>query len=136
MNATDGGCIFCKIATGGEESWRIHETPRALAFLAVPGVSDYHTLVIPKAHHEDIFDVPEDVLLDVTSTLKHVVDVYRSRLDIRDLQVINSSGIHAQQSVFHLHFHILPRRAGDGLDTRWPTRTRTREDRDVLLESL
>jgi histidine triad (HIT) family protein len=112
-------CIFCQIARRERESWTVYETAAAHAFLDINPVSDYHTLVIPKRHATDIFAVSEADLLGVMSAVKHVVDLYRSRLGITDLQVVSSSGAEAQQEVLHLHFHIVPRHTGDGQDVVW-----------------
>ena len=129
-------CIFCQIVEGSAESWKVLETPSAYAFLDIHPVSEYHTLVIPKRHYRDIFDVPEDDLLQVMSTLKHVVDLYREHLGIQNVQIVNSSGAEAQQDVFHLHFHIVPRRSGDGQDVQWTTHPEMAARFEVLLGRL
>jgi histidine triad (HIT) family protein len=112
-------CIFCQVARRERESWTVYETAAAYAFLDINPVSEYHTLVIPRRHATDIFGVSEADLLEVMSALKHVVDLYRRRLGITHLQVVSSSGAEAQQEVFHLHFHVVPRHAGDGQDVEW-----------------
>ncbi|MDX1419412.1 MAG: HIT family protein [Rubricoccaceae bacterium] len=129
-------CIFCQIVAGEAPSWRVHETAAAYAFLDIHPVSRYHTLVVPKRHATDIFDVPEEDLLAVMSALKDVVDLYRERLGIRNVQVVNSSGAEAQQEVFHLHFHIVPRRRGDGQDVHWTTHPEQRSEFDAMLARL
>lgn len=129
-------CIFCRIVEGSAPSWTVHETETAYAFLDIHPVSAYHTLVIPKRHYTDIFDVPKEELLGVMAALKDVVDRYHERLGLQNVQVINSSGAEAQQDVFHLHFHIVPRQDGDGLDIRWTTHPELREDFDALLARL
>ena len=129
-------CIFCQVARRERESWTVYETSAACAFLDINPVSEYHTLVIPKRHAADIFAVPEADLLGVMSALKHVVDLYRSRLGIKHLQVVSSSGPEAQQDVFHLHFHIVPRRTGDGQDVKWTRHPEMRERFDGQLARL
>ena len=129
-------CIFCQVARRERESWTVHETDAALAFLDINPVSEYHTLVIPKRHAADLFAVAEADLLGVMSALKHVVDLYRGRLGIQHLQVVSSSGSEAQQDVFHLHFHIVPRRAGDGQEVNWTRHPELRERFDGQLARL
>lgn len=129
-------CIFCQIVKGEAPSWKVYETDSAYAFLDIHPVNAYHTLVIPKRHYKDIFEIPEDELLDVMSALKQVVDLYQERLDINNLQVVNSSGVQAQQDVFHLHFHIVPRHRGDGQDVRWTPHPEMRDQFDTLLAKL
>ena len=112
-------CIFCRVVAGSAESWKVLETASAYAFLDIHPVNEYHTLVIPKRHYTDIFDAPESELREVISALKRVVDLYRERLGIQHVQIVSSSGAEAQQDVFHLHFHIVPRHTGDGQDVTW-----------------
>jgi histidine triad (HIT) family protein len=129
-------CIFCKIANGTTESWKIYETDSAYAFLDVNPVNEYHTLVIPKRHYTNIFDVPTTELVQVISALKHVVDLYHEKLGIENMQIVNSSGAEAQQDVFHLHFHIVPRHKGDQQDIHWSPHPEMRECFNQLLSQL
>ena len=129
-------CIFCKIARGEAKSWKIYEDESVYAFLDVNPVNEYHTLVIPKTHYENIFDVSEDELLKVMAVVKKLVNLYREQLGINNVQIINSSGAEAQQDVFHLHFHIVPRKMGDGQDVIWTTHPEWREKFDALLERI
>ena len=129
-------CIFCQVAEGTAESWKVYETDSTYAFLDIHPVNEYHTLVIPKRHYTNIFDVPDDELVQVISALKHVVDLYHDKLGIENLQIVNSSGAEAQQDVFHFHFHIVPRYKGDQQDIRWSTHPEMRERFDQLLARL
>ncbi|HUT56953.1 MAG TPA: HIT domain-containing protein [Phycisphaerae bacterium] len=83
-----------------------------------------------------MFDVPADELAHVISALKHVVDLYHETLGIENAQIINSSGAEAQQDVFHLHFHIVPRHQGDGQDITWSPHPEMRARFDELLARL
>lgn len=114
-------CIFCKIVRGEAKSWKVYEDEHTYAFLDIHPVSEYHTLVIPKKHYENVFDVSEEELLHVMRALKQVIGLYHQRLGLRNVQIVNSSGAEAQQDVFHLHFHIVPRQRGDGQNVRWKT---------------
>lgn len=129
-------CIFCRIAARQASSWKVLETETAYAFLDINPVSEYHTLVIPKAHYTDVFDTPAEVLQQVMALVKDVTTLYREKLGICHLQLVNSSGGEAQQDVFHLHFHIVPRRSGDGQNIRWHTYPEWRGKFDELLERL
>lgn len=112
-------CIFCKIAKGEIPSFKVGESEKALAFLDVnPGVKG-HTLVIPKNHAESIFDVSENDLKEVSALIKKVAERMEKNLKADGVNVLNASGKAAQQSVFHLHFHVIPRFENDGLNT-WP----------------
>jgi len=129
-------CIFCKIVNGTAESWKVYEDDSAYAFLDIHPVSRYHTLVIPKLHYRDIFDIPEKELQAVMAALRKVVKLYEEKLGLRNVQIINSSGTQAQQDVFHIHFHIVPRQRGDGQNIRWTTYPEWRQDFDAMLEKL
>lgn len=129
-------CIFCRVAAGTAQSWKVYESDFAYAFLDVNPVNEYHTLVIPRRHYADVFDAPAEVLIHVVLALKRVVDLYRDKLGIENVQIVNSSGAEAQQDVFHLHFHVVPRHEGDGQDVKWTPRPEMRERFDELLEGL
>jgi len=129
-------CIFCKIGKGEIKSWKIYENEGVFAFLDVNPVNEYHTLVIPKNHYENIFDIPEDALKDLMAVVKKIVKLFNSKLGIRNVQIINSSGSEAQQDVFHMHFHIVPRNLNDNQDIEWRTHPEWVERFDQLLERL
>jgi histidine triad (HIT) family protein len=129
-------CIFCKIVKGEVRSWKVYENDNVYAFLDIHPVNEYHTLVIPKKHYENIFDIPEKELIEVISVVRELVDLYHHKLGISNVQIINSSGSEAQQSVFHMHFHIVPRRIGDGQNVKWTTHPEWTGRFDQLLERL
>ena len=129
-------CIFCKIVRGDAPSWGVYDDEATYAFLNIFPASEWHTLVVPKAHHTDVFDTPVEVLVAVTRAVKRVVDLYRRVLDISDVQIINSSGAQAQQDVFHLHFRVVPRQLDDGQDVRWSTHPEWRGRFDDMLSKL
>ena len=129
-------CIFCPVAEGAAESWKTYETDSVNAFLDIQPANEYYTLVIPKKHYTSIFDMPEDEWVRVILALKHVVNLYHKKLGIKNLQIINCSGAEAQQDVFHLHFHIVPRYKGDQQGIRWSTHSETKHRFDHLLARL
>jgi len=107
-------CIFCRIARGELKSWTVYETKTTLAFLDLNPVSRYHTLVIPKKHYENIFDIPKKDLKDLIATVKELAKIYENKLNIKNIQILNNSGKEAQQEVNHIHFHLIPRKDKDG----------------------
>ena len=108
-------CIFCKIIKGEIKSWKVWENED------VSPASAYHTLIIPKKHFENIFDIPERELKEVIAAVRKISKLYEEKLGIKNLQIINSSGKEGQQEVFHIHFHIVPRKKGDGQNIKWKT---------------
>jgi len=129
-------CIFCKIVRGEAPSWKVYEDEHTYAFLDIHPATEYHTLVIPKRHCVNMFDVPEDDALHLMRTVKKIVDLYHDKLGIENVQVINSSGAQAQQDVFHLHYHVVPRSTGDGQDVVWITHPEWRAKFNSWLEQL
>lgn len=129
-------CIFCKIVQGEAKSWKVYEDESVYAFLDIHPVNEYHTLVIPKKHYTNMFDIPESDLIDVITVVKKLVSLYNNKLGINNVQIINSSGPEAQQDVFHLHFHIVPRKKGDHQDVKWTTHPEWIEKYDQLLERI
>jgi len=129
-------CIFCKIISGEFNSWKVYEDEHTFAFLDINPVNEYHTLVIPKKHYENMFDIPGDEAVHVIKAVKKIVDMYSKTLGLENIQIINNSGAQAQQDVFHIHFHIIPRFTGDNQNIKWTPRTELREKFDDLLSRL
>ena len=129
-------CIFCKIVKGEAKSWKVYENEKVYAFFSIHPANPYHTLVIPKNHYVNIFDTPEEEIKELIAVIKKLTDLYKAKLGIENVQIINSSGSVAQQDVFHIHFHIIPRKAGDGQDIRWTTHPEMQEQFDAMLEKL
>lgn len=129
-------CIFCKIVKGEAPSWKVMENDHAYAFLDINPVSKYHTLIIPKNHSRDIFDIPEEDLREVIAMVRQVAKLYEEKLGIKNVQVVSSNGREAQQDVFHIHYHIVPRKLGDGQSIRWKVHPEWRSEYDEMLERL
>jgi histidine triad (HIT) family protein len=129
-------CIFCKIVQGVAKSWKVYEDENVYAFLDIHPVNEFHTLVIPKNHYENIFDIPEHELMAVTTAVKKIVSLFSQKLGIHNVQVINSSGPEAQQDVFHFHIHIVPRKMGDNQNIRWRTHPEWVGNFDQLIDKL
>lgn len=129
-------CIFCKIVRGDAKSWKIYENSSTYAFLDINPFTAYHTLVVPKTHYRDVFEMPEENLMEVVRTVKIVVGLFETKLGVRNVQILNSSGADAQQDVFHAHFHVVPRSAGDGQDLSRVTHPEFRGRFDEMLEQL
>ncbi len=109
-------CIFCKIIKGEIPSYKIYEDEYTYAFLDIAGDVDGHTLVIPKQHCTNILDCDEQTLAHVMQTVKKISNHYVSDCGYNGVNIINANDKSAQQSVFHLHFHIIPRKTNDGVD--------------------
>jgi histidine triad (HIT) family protein len=112
-------CIFCKIIARTAEALIIHEDDRTISVLALHPTVPGHTAVVPKTHYADIYSIPDDVLADLVVACKLHALRWRERAGATGVNILNASGLDAEQSIFHFHFHLLPRFANDGYRT-WP----------------
>ncbi|MDE6408369.1 MAG: HIT family protein [Anaeroplasmataceae bacterium] len=112
-------CVFCKILSGELPSYKIYEDEYTYAFLDIAKDVDGHTVVIPKKHVTNIIDCDAVTLSKVTEAIRLISKHYVEDLGYDGVNVLNASGKAAEQSVFHLHFHIIPRKEEDGIHA-WP----------------
>lgn len=101
-------CPFCNIAKGKTEASIVYEDETVLAFMDVSPAREGHTLVVPRQHYENIYEVPEDVLAKVAAAVKRVSVAVKKTVGANGIKVIQLNGRAAGQVVFHLHFHIIP----------------------------
>lgn len=113
------GCIFCKMVVGQIPVTKIYEDDVVLSFLDIGPVSDGHTLVIPKQHFERLHDCPPELLAQIASRLGKIAKAVADSMSSQGYNVLCNNGRPAGQIVDHLHFHIIPRNAGDGVFDRW-----------------
>ncbi len=118
MGADD--CIFCKMVAGQIPVTKIYEDDIVLSFLDIGPISDGHTLVIPKQHFEKLHKCPAEILGQVASRLGNIAKAVVSAMNSDGYNLLCNNGRSAGQLVDHLHFHIIPRNAGDGVFNRWP----------------
>lgn len=112
-------CIFCKIIKGDIPSYKIYEDDYVFAFLDIACDVYGHTLVIPKKHCANILDCDKEYLDKVIESVQKISRHYVDDCGFDGVNVLNASGESAEQTVFHLHFHIIPRKNGDGVHA-WP----------------
>ena len=109
-------CIFCKIIKGEIPSYKIYEDEYTYAFLDIAKDVDGHTLVIPKKHVENILDCDNETLYHVMDSVKKIANHYVDNCGYNGVNIVNANDASAQQTVFHLHFHLIPRKNEDGVD--------------------
>jgi len=109
-------CIFCKIVKGEIPCKKIYEDEYTLAFLDIAKDHYGHTLVIPKMHCKNILDCPKNILEKVILTVQKVSQHYVDNCGFGGVNILNANNEEAQQSVFHLHFHIIPRMNSQEID--------------------
>jgi histidine triad (HIT) family protein len=116
-----GDCIFCKIASGQIPSTKIYEDEVVVAFLDIGPVSDGHTLVMPRQHVEKAHSCPPELLGQIWTRLGKIAGAVAEAVGADGYNVLCNNGRAAGQLVDHLHFHIVPRKTGDGVFAHWPS---------------
>jgi histidine triad (HIT) family protein len=112
-------CIFCEIIAGRSPSQRIAEDMTAVAFMDINPATPGHALVVPRGHAADVFDVSPEVLADLARMAQRVARAMRAALGCAGVNLVQSSGRAAFQSVFHIHVHVVPRYPGDAVRLPW-----------------
>ena len=112
-------CLFCKIVAGELPATIVAESERALAFADINPATRGHTLVVPRVHAQDVQDIGEADLAATIALAQQVAQGARERLGADGVNLLNSSGAAAWQTVFHFHIHVIPRYEGDPLRLPW-----------------
>ena len=134
--SSDPSCIFCKIIAGQIPCHKIYEDDAVLAFLDIGPLVKGHTLVIPKAHHATVMDIPPETLSAVTARLPKISKAVLAAVDAPACHILTNNGSEAMQSVHHLHFHILPRGTGESFRLPWPAGKLDAADAKTLIASI
>lgn len=117
-------CIFCSIANGDIPSAKVFENEHVLAFLDISQVTEGHTLVIPKIHKENIYELTPEIANNLFETVPEIARALKQEFDPIGLNILNNNGEAAGQTVFHYHMHLIPRYGeGDGFGSVWKTNT-------------
>jgi histidine triad (HIT) family protein len=112
-------CIFCAIAAGEAPAQVVDSDDRTVAFLDINPATRGHSLVIPRAHAVDLFDLPEEDLHATVTAARRLAQQMRETIKPDGINVLNAAGRAAWQSVFHFHLHVIPRYEGDPLKLPW-----------------
>ena len=105
-------CIFCKIVQGEIPSFKVYEDDDVLAFEDINPVSEGHTLIIPKNHAENLFEISSDDLAAVQAASQKVARALKQALNPIGVVALQLNGRGVDQVVMHYHLHLVPR-AGD-----------------------
>ncbi|WP_439593001.1 HIT family protein [Microbacterium sp.] len=102
-------CVFCAIVAGTVPSMKVAEDEATLAFMTTDPGSDGHLLVIPKRHSVDLQSIPTDDLVASTLVAQRIAKVMRAQLGAEGVNLLNSCGAAAWQTIPHFHWHVIPR---------------------------
>ena len=117
-----GPCLFCRIAAGEAPAHRVLEDERFVAFLDIRPLFHGHVLLVPRAHHEALWDLPDELHGDLLRTARDLSVAVRDAMEAKG--IFNAMNNLVSQSVPHLHVHVVPRRPKDGLKGFFWPRTR------------
>ncbi|MDP2925935.1 MAG: HIT domain-containing protein [Nanoarchaeota archaeon] len=129
-------CVFCKIIRKETNSYTVYETKDIIAFFPIDSASIGHTLIVPKKHYENIYDIPDNLLKKIIIIAKKVALLYKDKLGINECNIMHASGKNAQQSVMHFHAHLVPRKENDGLNLWYEAGKKVVADFDEILKRL
>jgi histidine triad (HIT) family protein len=145
MDNVDYNCIFCAIAAKRAPASIVYESDEAMAFLDIQPVVEGHTLVIPKKHCRNIFDLDDESGKAVMRASRIVARALRETFNADGLTILQSNERAGGQAVFHYHAHLAPRFYNDGLMSRTETERRlqwrargkpSRQALDALAEKI
>lgn len=115
-------CIFCKIVKGEIPSAKVFENEHVVAFLDISQVTKGHTLVIPKIHKENVYELTPEIAQNIFEVVPKIANALKATYNPIGLNLVNNNGEKAGQSVFHFHMHLIPRYGeGDGFGAVWKT---------------
>jgi histidine triad (HIT) family protein len=132
-------CIFCKIINGDIPAAKVFENEHVLAFLDISQVTKGHTLVIPKIHKENLYELTPEIAGKLFEVVPSIAKAIKTEFKPVGLNSVNNNGELAGQSVFHFHLHLIPRYGkGDGFGAVWKSHQDqyTSEDLIEIAQSI
>lgn len=129
-------CLFCKIINNEIPSYKIYEDDKFLAFLDISQATTGHTLIVPKKHYANIFELDDEVAQEILLVVKKVSLLLKEKLGISDVNIINNSGKLAGQTVDHFHIHIVPRYPNDDLQILSVNHSPSNEELSALCNKI
>ncbi|BCB02934.1 HIT family protein [Bacillus sp. KH172YL63] len=132
-------CIFCKIIDGDIPAMKVYEDEHVLAFLDISQVTKGHTLLIPKVHKENVYELTPDISSHLFSVAPKIANSIKAEFNPVGMNLLSNAGEEAGQSVFHFHMHFIPRYGnGDGFGAVWKTHNDdyTQEELKEIADSI
>lgn len=129
-------CIFCKIANGEIDSKTIYEDEKFRVILDLGAATRGHSLVIPKEHAENLYELPEEFAEEVLPVAKKVAAKMKANLKCEGLNLVQNNGEIAGQTVMHFHLHMIPRYKDDGQEILWVPGTPSQEELEAVMHQI
>lgn len=128
-------CLFCKIIKGEVPSLKIYENDKVLAFMDIYYVGKGHTLVIPKKHSENIFDIEKEDLSDTMEVVRKISKAVKKGVNADGINIHINNGSDAGQVIPHIHIHIIPRFKKDD-KKMWGSSEYKKGEREEIFEKI
>ena len=129
----ENNCIFCKIANGEIPAATVYEDEDFRAILDLGPASKGHTLILPKKHAANLFELPEETAKKVLPFAKMLGARIEVGVHAVGLNVLKNNGVAAGLTVMHFHVHLIPRYKNDTVDVKWAQGTLTEDDKKEIL---
>ena len=129
-------CIFCKIANGEIPTNSIYEDDRFRVILDLSPATKGHALILPKEHFANIYELPEDWAADVMVLAKRMAMKMTEKLNCDGFNLVQNNGECAGQTVFHFHYHLIPRYHDDGQKIQWKPTSPYAEELEEIRKNL
>jgi histidine triad (HIT) family protein len=133
---TDPDCIFCKIVAGELPATIVDEDEQTLSFMDINPATRGHALVVPRRHSRDLLSVDPADLHAAALATQRLAARMTERLGATGVNLLNSCGAAAWQTVFHFHIHVIPRYPGDPLQLPWTPAAGDREEIAASAQEL
>jgi histidine triad (HIT) family protein len=127
-------CVFCQIIRKQLPASVVYEDEQVIAFLSNRPVNEGHTLVLPKKHYENIYEISEDEVAFLFRVVKRVAHAVREAMVAEGMRFVQNNGWAAGQVIFHLHVHIIPMLPNEGFSHGKAYRDPTQPRHEELLE--
>jgi diadenosine tetraphosphate (Ap4A) HIT family hydrolase len=127
-------CIFCRIARKEEHASFVYEDKDAVAFLDARPVNEGHTLVIPRKHYENIYEIPDEEVANIFKIVKKLAYGISKSEKADGISIVQNNGEAARQIIFHFHVHIIPRYFGQ--DSHTPRGTAEQSELDRVAAKI
>lgn len=129
-------CVFCKIMNGEIPAYTLYENGFVKCFLDISQATKGHTLIVPKKHVDNVFNLTETEAEEVMKAAVHVSNLLKDKLGVENVNLLNNSGVLAGQTVMHFHLHVIPRYGNDEVDFHQVDHEPNFEALDKLFKEL
>lgn len=116
-------CLFCKIIEGELPSAKVYEDEHVFAFMDISQITEGHTLIIPKKHTSNVYELEPEVAGELFKRVPKVANAIKKAYDPVGMNILNNNEVLAGQTVYHFHIHLIPRYdETDGFGLKWQMR--------------